>query len=73
MVEALGIVWSGRIAIVWDRSAVVRVCAKEEWLRPTAKECDAVLEALLLDAGPDGVTAADVAARLRDLKLDRPL
>lgn len=70
--EALQSQWRGRVAFVWCRADVVRLCKWNGWAYPSAAECDAVLTGLMLDATPRGVTEDDVITQIKEHKLDVP-
>ena len=71
--EAIQSEWVGRIAFVWSRADVARICQFNDWAYPDADECDAVLTGLMVDATSKGICEADVIAQIKEQQLDRPI
>jgi hypothetical protein len=65
--DALRAAWDGKVALVWTRTDIARICVRKGWQRPALDACDALLDSLLLDT--DGVTTVMIEARLRSAGL----
>lgn len=70
LAQALRSIWDGRVALVWTRNDIARICDLNNWKRPDLAACDELLDSLLLET--DGVTTATIEGRLRDAGLAVP-
>lgn len=70
--EALQTVWVGQIAVIWTREDVIAVCEENGWCRPSAIECEDVLNELLLNNTGAGITRDCIVRELREMGFDRP-
>jgi hypothetical protein len=68
--QALRSQWDGKVALVWTRTDIARICDQNGWKRPALNACDDLLDSLQLET--QGVTTETIEARLRDAGLAVP-
>ena len=68
--QAISSVWDDKVALIWTREDIVRVCDEQGWARPTSRDCNKVMESILLET--DRAVENTIAKHLRDEGLTVP-
>lgn len=63
--------WDGKVALVWTRTDITRICDLNGWKRPDVDAADAFLDSLLLQTA--GVTTDTIERLLCEAGMAVPL